>query len=277
MKRSLVPDEAPLFLLVGLFDRALHHGHYPCVKISAAPKLSLATFATIALLTTGCPDDEPGDESPSATTGGEDTSTGDDGTVAESTGDASTSGASSSGGAESSGDTTAMGTTDSESDSSSDSGGTESTTTTGDMADCVDEDLGSALGPSVLTGTTRGAGDDYDLDLCLLSSDEPAITTSGEDYVVSWTAPDNGLYIFSLEGSAFDTVIGVGPLMCDAMPVQCNDDCADAESATTYDAAAGQSLLIVIDGGAGAGGAFSLSVTEGTEECYDPQTSTDGG
>lgn len=236
-------------------------------------RLRLAVVTALAISTTGCPDDgEPGEETSStgSETGSTDTTSSSD-TTSTSTGD--TDGSDSSDSSDSSSGTTSTNTTGSESGSTD----SDSTGDTESMADCVDEDLGSALGPSVLTGSTLGAGDDYDLDLCLLASDEPSISTSGEDYVVSWTAPENGLYIFSLEGSDFDTVIGVGPLECGAMPVQCNDDCADAESATTYDAAAGQSLLIVIDGGRGAGGAFSLSVTEGTEECYDPQTSTDGG
>lgn len=221
---------------------------------------------------TGCPDDEPGDESPSSTTGGADTSTGETPSTDDtSTGDMPTTGEGE----------TSTGTPGTDS-GSSDSGSGD----TGSLADCVDEDIGSAMGRAVASGSTLGAGDDFDLGPCLVDGFEPdgggadggKASAPSDDYVVAWTAPRAGLYIFSLAGSDYDTTLGVWPAACDGDAHQCNDDCYELESATTYDAAAGEQVFIVIDGFDGKTGDFTLSISEGTEECYVPEpTGTSGG
>ena len=243
--------------------------------------------ALVALTLTGCPDDgEPSDDTTSSTTGDADTSTGDadtstgsPGTDSGSTGETeSTAGSGSTGS-----DSTGSDSTSSDSTSSDSSSGDTEAETEG-LAECVDEDIGNAMGAAVASGSTVGASDHFDLAPCLIDNYEPdAGADAGEgpasgDYVIAWTAPRGGLFLLSLDGSDFDTTLGVFPATCDGVAQQCNDDCIGDAATTTLDTAAGSEWFIVIDGSGGAEGSFTLSITEDSESCYEPGgTGTTGG
>lgn len=178
-----------------------------------------------------------------------------------------------------------------------------STSTTGDRAECVDEDLGMATGAEIVMGSSADQGDDFDWSSCAGgfdtsgeergSSDVAGGTTStatagtsnggfdsggsgdsggkrgpGDDYVVAWTAPSTGPYTVSVEGSQYDTILAVTPPMCGAESLVCNDDCFELQSGLVFDARRGETVFIVIDGYGGQTGSFTLSITEGdTLEC----------
>jgi hypothetical protein len=93
--------------------------------------------------------------------------------------------------------------------------------------------------------------------------------SSGDDYVVQWTAPQAGTYVFSTDGSGFDTVLGVFPPQCGAAEHACNDDCFDLQSAVSYTAGEGEVVLVVIEGYGGGTGEFTLSITQDRAlECF---------
>lgn len=133
------------------------------------PSLLAAAGAAILLALAACdPSDGSGDGGSStsgATTGDPDTTTG----AGPSSGTETSSGSSSttfpSTGASSTGP--APGTGSSTTDASTSSGGSDSSSSTGgEPADCVDEDIGSAIGDEVATGTNIGQGDDFQLRFC---------------------------------------------------------------------------------------------------------------
>ena len=62
--------------------------------------------------------------------------------------------------------------------------------TTGDPAECVDEDIAGALGTDVATGITAGAGNDFDVDTC--SGGGGSTTDFGTSFV-SFVGSDDGM------------------------------------------------------------------------------------
>jgi len=218
-------------------------------------------------------------------------------------------------------DTSTTGSDSSDSGDSTDSTGTTSGSessdsgTTGGSGDCVDEDIGMALGDAVASGSTVGQGDDFDWEECYgvgtggfdsgIAFIGPGDTFGeddgggapgggapggksgpgnlggegpGDDYVVSWTAPATGVYTLSLEGSSYDTFLTVHDPVCGSEVLECNDDCFDLESGLELTANMGQTYFIVVDGYAGAVGNFTLSITSGaTLECEFASDSGDFG
>lgn len=115
---------------------------------------------------------------------------------------------------------------------------------------CVDENLGGALG-NVATGSTPGQGNDFD---------PSCVGSNAPDVQYVWTALVAGTYTFDTIGSGFDTVLYaledcVGPELA------CNDDTVMTQSQIVVDLAAGQSVLIVVDGWNNASGNFVLNVS----------------
>lgn len=96
------------------------------------------------------------------------------------------------------------------------------------------------------------------------SEDTGFVGTDGDggDYIVSWTPPDTGTYVFSLEGSSYDTFIAITPPECGAAPLDCNDDCFGLLSGEAFEATMGETVFIVIDGWAQTRGDFVLSIYE---------------
>lgn len=141
-----------------------------------------------------------------------------------------------------------------------DSGFVPATTTDGGF-------ISTTGGSFILVTTTDGgfvsAGD-------TIGGDTAFSTTGGktgaEDYTVAWTAPSAGTYTISLEGSDYDTVLGVLD-GCDGDEIECNDDCFELQSGVVVSVAAGQQIIIVIEGFSGETGNFELSITEGEARC----------
>ena len=147
---------------------------------------------------------------------------------------------------------------------------TESESETAGGLGCVNEDLGSALGENVLSGTT--VGEDSDLtNECIRGEGVIAI-----DYIVSWTAPAAGDYVFSLAGSSFDTALGIFDGDCSGPELACNDDCQDTDSVVGLELAADQVVLIAITGYDASSGAFELSITEEpVSKCHGFETDSE--
>lgn len=179
----------------------------------------------------------------------------------------------------------------------SSSGGSSST---GEPGDCVDEDIGSAVGQEVVTGQNEGQGDDFSLRYCdggvgsttgpgpgpgpddtgdptdptgMTSGGTSFGTTggpgdSGDDFVVSWTPPATGPFTIDTFGSGIDTVLTVVEPVCGAARGECNDDCNGLESGVVFEATEGETVFIVIEGYGGRQGEFQLNITEGGDlEC----------
>ena len=183
--------------------------------------------------------------------------------------------------------------------------GAESSSSTGEPADCVDVDIGDAVGPNVASGTNDGQGDDFVLRFCdggfggssssstggfgdtggglgttssSTGGTSGGFDESGDDYVVSWTPPSSGPFVLDTFGSRIDTVLSVVTPQCGAASRDCNDDCTSLEAALVYEASEGEAVFIVIEGYSGDQGPFVLNITEGDSlECGIGGSSTGGG
>ena len=136
------------------------------------------------------------------------------------------------------------------------------------VGDCVDASLGSTVGPEAATGTTEGESDRFG-----------SCAGGGPEVVYQWTAPDTGTYILDTLGSDFDTVLYVLE-SCDGEEIVCNDDAFSGDirtrSQVTFDAAAGETFLIVIDGfGPRSAGDYVINITLDLDEVCDNDSDDD--
>jgi hypothetical protein len=115
---------------------------------------------------------------------------------------------------------------------------------------CADENLGSALGSPVITGSTGGQGNDFDAG---------CIGQDAADVAYVWTALVGGTYTFDTLGSSYDTVLSLRE-DCVGPELECNDDTVMLTSQVTLDMVAGQSVLIVVDGYGNSTGSFDLNI-----------------
>lgn len=92
--------------------------------------------------------------------------------------------------------------------------------------------------------------------------------SGGKSIWYTWTAPRNGTVAVSTVGSSFDTTLGVftGTSLTALRLVVANDDenlsAGRLTSRATFNAVAGQSYQILVDGYSGASGAVTLSLTQ---------------
>lgn len=106
---------------------------------------------------------------------------------------------------------------------------------------CADTDLGSAVGASVASGTlTNSDGDDF----------ESCAGNHSPDRAFAWTAPADGQYTFSLCNSPdWDSVMYLyADTACSGMPMACHDDDCGQHERIRATLAAGQRVVIIIDG-----------------------------
>jgi hypothetical protein len=115
---------------------------------------------------------------------------------------------------------------------------------------CAEENLGSALGSPVITGSTGGQGNDFDAG---------CIGQDAADVAYVWTALVGGTYTFDTLGSSYDTVLSLRE-DCMGPELECNDDTVMVTSQVTLDMVAGQSVLIVVDGYGNSTGSFDLNI-----------------
>lgn len=114
-----------------------------------------------------------------------------------------------------------------------------------------DGDLASSTG-AVAAGTTCGALDD--------DSASCGGAAASEDLVYLWTAPTTGTYGFSLEGSAYDTVVYVKDAGCTELV--CNDDMIGLQSYAELAVTAGAQYYVTVDGfSTGRCGDFFLDIS----------------
>ena len=119
-------------------------------------------------------------------------------------------------------------------------------------AGCPAAELGSVLGSSVVSGVTSGSS-------ALSSSCGGEL---GADAAFAWTAPQTGRYVFSTEGSTFDTILAVLRDDCRGTEIACSDDTLDLTSSLVVDLEAGDAVTAVVDGYGDASGPFSLDIHE---------------
>lgn len=124
---------------------------------------------------------------------------------------------------------------------------------------CPDEDIGSATGDAVATGSTASSSD-------RLSGS--CGSSGGADHAMSWTAPADGTYTFDTNGSSFDTVVHLHDATCAGSELDCDDDGGTGlQSQTRATLTSGQTIVIVVDGySSTSSGTFTLNIYEGVPE-----------
>lgn len=131
-----------------------------------------------------------------------------------------------------------------------------------DVGACIEENLGSATGNGVASGSTDGE----DEDLAQNCGDNGAV-----DHVLTWTAPSAGTWRFDAVDSAYDTVLSLHA-DCDSAAFACNDDGfpGNLDSRIVVDLAAGEVVVIAVAGYSGSTGSWVLNVNldvPGTGDC----------
>ncbi|WP_437288710.1 MXAN_6577-like cysteine-rich protein [Sorangium sp. So ce406] len=118
---------------------------------------------------------------------------------------------------------------------------------------CPSGDVGDTL-PQIFTGDTALLGD--------------AITPScgqagAPDVSYTFTAPADGKYVFDTFDSGYNTVLELRDGDCSGDVIACNDDSrGGAQSRITAELSAGQTVVVIVDGFEGAGGPYTLHVSE---------------
>jgi hypothetical protein len=115
---------------------------------------------------------------------------------------------------------------------------------------CPDEDLGSAF-PYETTGSTEWATD---------TLEGSCQVESSPDVAFEWTAPAAGTYTIDTFGSTYDTVLFVLDGTCGGPELGCDDDTFQTQSQVVVSLAAGQTVVIVVDGYGGSVGDFVLRI-----------------
>lgn len=114
---------------------------------------------------------------------------------------------------------------------------------TGEPAtDCPNETITLIASGEAATGTTLGAGSEFELS---------CNAGGAPDYVFSWTAPSNGTFTFDTIGSSYDTALAIFD-GCEGDELACNDDGESLEngllSELTIEATLGTTYTIVVSG-----------------------------
>jgi hypothetical protein len=85
--------------------------------------------------------------------------------------------------------------------------------------------------------------------------------TNAPDASFLYTAPFAGSYTVDTAASSFDTVLYVRSNTCSGAELACNDDTGGTrQSRVTLSLAAGQRVVIVVDGYSTASGSFNLHI-----------------
>jgi len=146
------------------------------------------------------------------------------------------------------------------------SGPMSTSTTEPEVLACVDGDLGNDVGDAVAAGDS-GDGDDYTISCA---------GGGGEDVVFTWTAPSAGSWTFDLSGSSYDTALAIVEPECEGAELGCSDDEIGMFSMLTVDLAAGEEVLVVIDGYDGAVGSYVLDVNPALDLACADEDLADG-
>ena len=107
--------------------------------------------------------------------------------------------------------------------------------------------------PQTLSGSTAIGTVDFLTPSCG-NSQSPEAT-------YGFTAPADGMYTFDTVGSSYDTVIHVRDATCAGLELACNDDSFGTDSEVQVQLAAGQTVIVVVDGyGGGNAGPYVLNI-----------------
>jgi hypothetical protein len=125
------------------------------------------------------------------------------------------------------------------------------------FSSCASADLGSAIGVAVATGTTTGGTSTFGT-----PSECSSLAGRGPDDALVWTAPADGCYAWSLEDSAFDTVLRIFDSCTGGTELACDDDFfTGGTSGLAAEVPGGLSVILVVDGyGTSSAGAWSLDI-----------------
>lgn len=129
----------------------------------------------------------------------------------------------------------------------------------------------SGLPLEIIDRTDRGATDDFGGASCAMA-DGAMGGTGAPDLVYEFTAPEDGLYVFSTAGSSFDTVLSVRSGCAPADELACSDDISrgNQQSEVEVMLEACETVLVIVDGfDASASGSFVLEVTAQETMCGD--------
>ena len=134
---------------------------------------------------------------------------------------------------------------------------------------CEDEDLGTATGDALATGSNTGTGDD--------SSGSCIGGSLAEDVAFRWEAPDDNCYIVDTEDSDYDTSLYIWT-DCGGTEVDCDDDGGSGTtSMIEFCASAGDQYIIVVDGYSSTSvGNYSLDINVAPESICDDGLDNDG-
>lgn len=126
------------------------------------------------------------------------------------------------------------------------------TTQCSDDPSCDEDDIGSAVGQHVASGST--VGEDHDLD-------QMCANGGSVGRVLTWVAPADGTYRFDTVGSNYDTSLAIYE-NCVSWEIACNDDVAEGllDSRLVLDVAAGDMLLLSVNGYVGTSGDWVLNI-----------------
>lgn len=131
------------------------------------------------------------------------------------------------------------------------------------LPSCVDEVLVLTGSSRTVTGSNHGAGNDL---VPPSGCPQGSSAANGQDVAYAFSAPADGTYTFDTIGGAFDTVLYLLEASC-ADAVACNDNRVGRQSALSADLAAGETVVVVVEGrreepfGDSDVGDFALTVT----------------
>lgn len=120
----------------------------------------------------------------------------------------------------------------------------------------ADDNLGEAVGPAVVTGSTAGAEDSF--------TPHCSYNSTAGNRAYRWIAPLTAVFSIDTLGSDFDTVLYVLNSRCEGRPVACNDEVRPGKkvSEVRISAEKDERFVIVVDGYRDAEGDFVLNILE---------------
>lgn len=118
------------------------------------------------------------------------------------------------------------------------------------QGDCPEYSIGSEL---AVTGDSGASTQNLTSEIC--STDPMSVVT------LRWIAPSAGTWIFTTEGSDFDTILALYEETCDGEELECNDDTEGTTSQVSTYLAAGEVIAIAIGGYEGVTGEYLLTIS----------------
>jgi len=130
-------------------------------------------------------------------------------------------------------------------------------------------DLPNHCAVSILTGTLPLHVNGTTAGTCATYVPTCAATgMNANERMYVYTAPEAGTYRFDTFGSAYDTVLAIRDgTSCPATELACSDDLSASNHASMLEVSltAGQRVLVMVDGYAGASGSFTLTIRDAAD------------